>query len=84
MEIAQVLQPRFLGEDAQGRDLNPTGLWWLLPARDCSGLCFGKTISGFLAFGYSLFSFRGGLYHHFGGGNPVVGYAPFARRNQVV
>jgi ABC-type antimicrobial peptide transport system permease subunit len=26
MEIAQILQPRFLSEDAQGRDLNPTGL----------------------------------------------------------
>ena len=42
MEIAQVLQPRFLGEDAQGRDLNPTGLWWLLPPAIAAAYVLGR------------------------------------------
>ncbi|MBK19150.1 MAG: hypothetical protein CMM52_09995 [Rhodospirillaceae bacterium] len=42
MEIAQVLQPGFLSEDAQGRDLKPTGLWWLLPPAIAAAYVLGR------------------------------------------
>ncbi len=42
MEIAQVLQPRFLSEDAQGRDLKATGLWWLLPPAIAATYVLGR------------------------------------------
>ncbi len=42
MEIAQVLQPRFLSEDGEGRDLKATGLWWLLPPAIAAAYVLGR------------------------------------------